>query len=134
MAKKTTIKEFIGIGRRKKAVASVRVRKGKGNIDINGKKFEEYFPLSFQRDTILSPLTKFELAGKYDLIIRAKGGGIQAQAIATRLGIARALVLENEDYRGSFKELGYLTRDPRKKERKKYGLAGARKGFQFSKR
>jgi len=134
MAKKSTVKELIGIGRRKKAVASVRIRKGKGNIDINGKKFEEYFPLSFQRDTILSPLTKFELTGKYDLIVRAKGGGIQAQAIATRLGIARALVLENEDYRGSFKELGYLTRDPRKKERKKYGLAGARKSFQFSKR
>ena len=134
MAKKKTIKEFIGIGRRKTAVASVRVRKGKGNIDINGKKFEEYFPLAFQRDTILSPLTKFELTGKYDLIVRAKGGGPQAQAIATRLGIARALVLENEEYRGAFKELGYLTRDPRKKERKKYGLAGARKSFQFSKR
>ncbi|NGX33283.1 MAG: 30S ribosomal protein S9 [Candidatus Anoxychlamydiales bacterium] len=134
MAKKKIIKEFIGIGRRKTAVASVRVRKGKGKIDINGKKFEEYFPLSFLRDTILSPLTKFELTGKYDLIVRAKGGGIQAQAIATRLGIARALVLENEEYRGSFKELGYLTRDPRKKERKKYGLAGARKSFQFSKR
>ncbi|NGX34484.1 MAG: 30S ribosomal protein S9 [Candidatus Anoxychlamydiales bacterium] len=134
MAKKQQIKEFIGVGRRKKAVASVRVRKGKGKIDINGKKFEDYFPLVFQRDTILSPLTKFELIGKYDLIVRAKGGGLQAQAIATRLGIARALVLENEDYRGSLKELGYLTRDPRKKERKKYGLAGARKSFQFSKR
>ena len=134
MVKKKTIKEFIGVGRRKTAVASVRVRKGKGNIDVNGKKFEEYFPLAFQRDTILSPLTKFELIGKYDLIVRAKGGGTQAQAIATRLGIARALVLENEEYRGSLKELGYLTRDPRKKERKKYGLAGARKSFQFSKR
>ncbi|NGX52540.1 MAG: 30S ribosomal protein S9 [Candidatus Anoxychlamydiales bacterium] len=134
MAKKKIIKEFIGIGRRKTAVASVRVRKGKGKIDINGKKLEEYFPLAFQRDTILSPLTKFELIGKYDLIVRAKGGGTQAQAIATRLGIARALVLENEEYRGSLKELGYLTRDPRKKERKKYGLAGARKSFQFSKR
>ena len=134
MVKKKTIKEFIGVGRRKKAVASVRVRKGKGTIGINGRKFEEYFPLAFQRDTILSPLAKFELNDKYDLIVRAKGGGIQAQVIAIRLGIARALVQENEDYRGSFKELGYLTRDPRKKERKKYGLAGARKSFQFSKR
>ncbi len=134
MAKKKVIKEFIGVGRRKRAVASVRVRKGKGNIDVNGRKLEEYFPLAFQRDIILSPLTKFELKDKYDLIIRAKGGGIQAQAIAIRLGIARALVLENEDYRGPLKELGYLTRDPRKKERKKYGLAGARKSFQFSKR
>ena len=133
MAKKQ-IKEFIGIGRRKTAVAAVRVRKGKGNIDINGKKIEQYFPLSFQRDIILSPLKKFELNGKYDLIIRAKGGGLEAQAVATRLGLARAIVKENEDFRGALKELGYLTRDPRKKERKKYGLAGARKSFQFSKR
>ena len=133
MAKKQ-IKEFFGVGRRKTAVSAVRMRKGKGKIDINGKKFEEYFPLSFQREIILSPLMKFELVGKYDLIIRAKGGGNQSQAIATRLGIARAIVKENEDFRGSLKELGYLTRDPRKKERKKYGLAGARKSFQFSKR
>ena len=133
MAKKQ-IKETIGIGRRKTAVSAVRLRKGKGNIDINGKKLEEYFPLAFQREVVLSPLVKFDLNGKYDLIIRAKGGGIEAQAVATRLGIARALVQENEDFRGSLKELGYLTRDPRKKERKKYGLAGARKSFQFSKR
>ncbi|NGX28507.1 MAG: 30S ribosomal protein S9 [Candidatus Anoxychlamydiales bacterium] len=133
MAKKQ-IKETIGVGRRKTAVSSVRLRKGKGNIDINGKTLEEYFPLAFQREVILSPLVKFDLNGKYDLIIRAKGGGIEAQAVATRLGIARALVQENEDFRGSLKELGYLTRDPRKKERKKYGLAGARKSFQFSKR
>lgn len=134
MVKKKEIKEFIGIGRRKTSVASVRVRKGKGKIEINGKKIEEYFPLSFQRDNILSPLSKLDLNGKYDLIIRAKGGGIEGQVIATRLGLARALVKENEDYRSQFKEWGYLTRDPRKKERKKYGLAGARKGFQFSKR
>jgi small subunit ribosomal protein S9 len=134
MAKKKQIKEFIGTGRRKTAVASVRIRKGKGKIDINGKKIEEYFPLTFQRDIILSPLNKVELDGKYDLIIRTKGGGVQAQAVAIRLGLARALVRENEDFRSQFKELGYLTRDPRKKERKKYGLAGARKSFQFSKR
>jgi len=134
MAKKKGIKEFIGTGRRKTAVACVRIRKGKGKININGKTLEEYFPLSFQRDIILSPLSKFELSGKYDLIIRTNGGGIEGQAIATRLGIARALVKENEDYKGQLKELGYLTRDPRKKERKKYGLAGARKSFQFSKR
>lgn len=134
MSKKKEMKEFIGIGRRKTAVASVRIRKGKGKIDINGKDFEAYFPLSFQRDIILSPLVKLDLNGKYDLIIRTKGGGIEGQAIATRLGLARALVRENEDFRGQFKDLGYLTRDPRKKERKKYGLAGARKAFQFSKR
>lgn len=134
MLKKKEMKEFIGIGRRKTAVAAVRIRKGKGKIDINGRNFEEYFPLPFQRDIVLSPLSKLDLNGKYDLIIRAKGGGIEGQVVAARLGIARALVKENEDYRGQFKELGYLTRDPRKKERKKYGLAGARKGFQFSKR
>ena len=134
MAEKKKIKESFGTGRRKTAVSSVRIRKGKGNINVNGKKFEEYFPLSFQREIILSPLVKFDLNGKFDIIIRAKGGGIEAQAIAARLGLARALVKENEDFRGSLKELGYLTRDPRKKERKKYGLAGARKSFQFSKR
>ena len=134
MAKKKQIKEYIGIGRRKTAVASVRIRKGKGDVDINGKKMNEYFPLSFQRNIILSPLSKFELNGKYDMIIRAKGGGIEAQTIAIRLGLSRAIVKENESFRGQLKELGYLTRDPRKKERKKYGLAKARKGFQFSKR
>lgn len=134
MSKKKDIKEIVEIGRRKTAVASVRIRKGKGKIEINGKSFEEYFPLSFQRDIILSPLSKLDLSGKYDLIVTAKGGGIEAQAIATRLGLARALVRENEESRGLFKDLGYLTRDPRKKERKKYGLAGARKRFQFSKR
>lgn len=134
MAKKKQIKEYIGVGRRKTAVASVRIRKGKGKVDINEKKIEEYFPLSFQRDIILSPLDKFELNGKYDLIIRAKGGGIEAQAVAIRLGLARALVKENEDLKSQLKELGFLTRDPRKKERKKYGRAGARKSFQFSKR
>jgi small subunit ribosomal protein S9 len=134
MAKNAKIKEFIGVGRRKTAVASVRLRKGKGKIDINNADFEKYFPLEFLREAILSPLVKCDLEGKFDLIIRTKGGGVQSQAIATRLGIARALVQENEDFRATLKELGYLTRDPRKKERKKYGLAKARKSFQFSKR
>ena len=134
MAKKKQVKEFIGIGRRKTAVASVRIRKGKGDIQVNGKKIDEYFPLSFQRDIILSPLNKLELSSKYDMIIRAKGGGIEAQTIAIRLGLSRAIVKENEELRGQLKELGYLTRDPRKKERKKYGHAKARKRFQFSKR
>jgi len=133
MAKKK-IKEFVGVGRRKTAVASVRLRKGKGKIDINGKKLEEYFPSSFAREIVLSPLVKFDLVDKYDLVIRAKGGGCQSQATASRLGVARAIVKENEDFRANLKDLGYLTRDPRKKERKKYGLAGARKSFQFSKR
>ena len=126
--------ELIGVGRRKTAVSSVRVRKGKGKIEVNGRKLEEYFPSVIQQETILSPLQKFNVMGKYDLIIRLKGGGTEAQCIATRLGISRALVQEHEEFRATLKELGYLTRDPRKKERKKYGLAGARKRFQFSKR
>ncbi len=127
-------KETIGIGRRKTSVSSVRLRIGTGIIDVNGRTFEEYFPLQLQRDEIMAPLKKFNSPEQCDLIIRVKGGGIEAQAIATRLGISRALVQENQELRGDLKELGYLTRDPRKKERKKYGRAGARKRFQFSKR
>lgn len=126
--------EMIGIGRRKTAVSSVRFRKGTGNIDVNGRKFEEYFPLQLQRDLILAPIQKFSNPEKVDLIIRVKGGGLEAQAVATRLGISRALVQEDEAIRSDLKELGYLTRDPRKKERKKYGRKGARRRFQFSKR
>ncbi len=128
------LKETIGIGRRKTAVSSVRLRRGTGIIDINGRTFQEYFPLQLQRDTILAPLQKFSNPEKVDLIIRVKGGGLEAQAIATRLGISRALVQESEEIRSELKDLGYLTRDPRKKERKKYGRKGARKRFQFSKR
>jgi small subunit ribosomal protein S9 len=128
------MKETIGIGRRKTAVSSVRVRPGTGVIDINGRTFEEYFPLQLQRDTILAPLQKFSNPEKTDLVIRVKGGGLEAQAIATRLGISRALVEEKEEIRGDLKDLGFLTRDPRKRERKKYGRKGARKRFQFSKR
>jgi small subunit ribosomal protein S9 len=105
------LKETIGIGRRKTAVSSVRLRRGTGIIDINGRTFQEYFPLQLQRDTILAPLQKFSNPEKVDLIIRVKGGGLEAQAIATRLGISRALVQESEEIRGELKDLGYLTRD-----------------------
>jgi small subunit ribosomal protein S9 len=128
------MKEQIGTGRRKTAVASVRLRPGKGTVLVNGKKFEEYFTLPLQRQAVLSPLTRVSSPERYDILIRVKGGGIQGQMIAARLGIARALVLEDKDNRADLKVLGYLTRDPRKRERKKYGLAGARKRFQFSKR
>lgn len=128
------INEKLGTGRRKTSVASVRLRPGTGKIDVNGRAFDEYFPLELQRREILSPITKVASLDRYDLIIRVKGGGIQGQVIASRLGIARALVSEDEDRRHDLKVLGYLTRDPRKRERKKYGLAGARKRFQFSKR
>jgi small subunit ribosomal protein S9 len=127
-------KEYIGVGRRKTAVASIRLKKGEGKIDVNGKKLEEYFPSKLQQKTILAPLEKFSSKDKYDIIIRLKGGGIESQAEAIVLGISRALVEENEELRIPLKNIGYLTRDPRKKERKKYGLAGARKRFQFSKR
>lgn len=129
-----TLQEKVATGRRKTAVASVRLRPGSGQIDINGKKFDEYFPVDIQRKTVLAPFQKLGGNGRFDMIIRVKGGGVEGQAIATRLGIARALIGEDDSLHHAFKEQGFLTRDSRKKERKKYGLAGARKRFQFSKR
>ena len=126
--------EILGVGRRKTAVASVRLRPGTGEINVNGRKFEEYFPLEVQREVILSPLTTCNVPGMYDIIIRCKGGGREGQMIAARLGISRALVKQDEERRHDLKMEGFLTRDPRKRERKKYGLKGARKRFQFSKR
>lgn len=128
------LQEIVTTGRRKTAVASVRLRPGSGKIDVNGRPFEQYFPVAIQRQTVLSPFEAIGGNGNFDIIIRAKGGGIEAQVIASRLGIARALVQENETLHQGYKERGFLTRDSRKKERKKYGLAGARKRFQFSKR
>lgn len=128
------MKEQTATGRRKTAVASVRLRPGKGTVTVNDKKFEVYFPLELQRQAVLSPLNKVSSPERYDILIRVKGGGIQGQMIAARLGIARALVKEDQDNRPELKSAHFLTRDPRKRERKKYGLAGARKRFQFSKR
>jgi small subunit ribosomal protein S9 len=127
-------KEFIGTGRRKTAVSSVRLRPGSGKITVNGRPFEVYFPLPIQRNSILNPIKKVSESKKYDMIIRVAGGGIEAQVIASRLGVSRALLGEDETRKVELKPLGYLTRDPRKKERKKYGLRGARKRCQFSKR
>ncbi len=127
-------KEFTATGRRKTAVSSVRMRPGTGKVTVNGRPFEVYFPLAIQRDAILSPIQKVSDAKKYDMIIRVKGGGVEAQVIASRLGVSRALIGEDEVRKTELKPLGYLTRDPRKKERKKYGLRGARKRPQFSKR
>ena len=129
-----TMEEVTATGRRKRAVSAIRLRRGSGKIDVNGRPFENYFPLEIQRQAIMAPLAMLSAEGKYDLIIRVNGGGVEGQVIATRLGITRALVKENETHRGDFKSLGYLTRDPRKKERKKYGHKKARKSFQFSKR
>ncbi len=128
------MEESIGTGRRKTSVASVRVRQGTGNIVINGRPLEKYLPLKIQKDTILAPFEKMGGCDRYDLVIRVKGGGIEGQVGAIRLGISRALCKEDETLHPVLKEKGFLTRDPRKKERKKYGRAGARKRFQFSKR
>lgn len=128
------IQEIVATGRRKRSVASVRLRKGNGQVRVNGRAFEVYFPLEFQRQAVMTPLEKLGLAADYDLIFRTKGGGIEGQVDAARLSLARALVAELEERRGDLKGLGLLTRDPRKKERKKYGRAKARKSFQFSKR
>lgn len=128
------MKETVATGRRKTAVSSVRLRTGSGKVDVNGKAFEQYFPLEIQRNTILAPFEKLGGLGKHDMIIRVKGGGVEGQVIATRLGVARALLIEDSNLHHNFKEQGFLTRDSRKKERKKYGRAKARKRFQFSKR
>ena len=128
------LEEKVATGRRKTAVASVRLRPGTGKIDINKTSLETYFPSKMQRDAILEPFELMGGQGHYDMIVRVKGGGIEGQVMAIRLGIARALVLEDDRLQPKFKERGFLTRDPRKKERKKYGQPGARKRFQFSKR
>lgn len=128
------LEETLGTGRRKTAVASIRLRSGSGKVDVNGRSFEDYFPLQLQRNTVLAPFKSLGGNGRFDIIIRVKGGGVEAQSVAVRLGLARALLVNNENLHHEFKEQGFLTRDSRKKERKKYGRAGARKRFQFSKR
>jgi small subunit ribosomal protein S9 len=112
---KEGLEEYIGTGRRKTAVASVRMRPGTGAINVNGKAFEQYFPLELQRTRALAPLTALSLEGKYDLLIRCKGGGVEGQADAVKLGLARALVEEEAERRGSLKRDGFLKRDSRKK-------------------
>lgn len=135
MSKSVDTDNKCGVGRRKTAVSSVILRRGNGITKVNdGRSLKEYFPLKLQQDAILAPLVKFDNLENYDLLIRVSGGGIEAQAIATRLAISRALVGADATLRPGLKELGYLTRDPRRKERKKYGQKGARKRFQFSKR
>ena len=131
---KNTIQESVATGRRKQAVSSVRLRSGNGKIDVNGKTLEQYFPLEIQRATILAPLKMLGDVSNFDLIIRVSGGGVQGQVIATRLGLARAVLQEKEEMKQELKSQGFLTRDPRKKERKKYGRKKARKSFQFFKR
>ena len=122
------------IGRRKKAIARVYLSEGKGNITINDNKLEEYFPVGLYQYIVKQPLTVLELAGKFDIKANLNGGGIKGQAEALRLGISRALLKVNPEYRASLKPLGMLSRDSRVVERKKPGQPKARKKFQFSKR
>src|SRR6187431_2523781 len=124
----------IGTGRRKTAVARVRLRAGSGVITVNRRPFEHYFPDEAQRKWILDVLTAVDRMQAFDIFIRCTGGGPQGQAGACRMGIARALVSEDQELYGKLRDDGYLTRDSRMKERKKYGLHGARRGIQFSKR
>ena len=124
----------IGTGRRKTSVARVRLLSGTGKVVINDRPFESYFPLEIAREKILAPLSVTDNLGKYDVYVNVFGGGTTGQVEAIRLGIARSLVQINEEYRTILREKGFLTRDPRMVERKKYGQRKARKRFQFSKR
>jgi len=122
------------LGRRKTSVARVYMTSGKGNIIVNGRDAKDYFPTSLLQDTIRRPFSVLDLDGKYDVRVNVKGGGITGQAEAISLGIARALVKENEEAKPALKKFGLMTRDPRMVERKKFGQKKARKKFQFSKR
>ena len=126
--------QHLGTGRRKRAVARVILRTGAGKITVNGRTFEHYFPSNTARAIVKQPLLATETADKFDVLINTAGGGPTGQAGAAKLGIARALLEFNIELRGKLKELGFLTRDARQHERKKYGQKGARKRFQFSKR
>ncbi len=130
----TQVAELLGTGRRKEAVARVRLAPGSGKITINGRPIENYFVLESQRVWATHPLVVTETAGKFDVRVNVTGGGLSGQAGAVRLGIARALLSSDPNLRPRLKAEGLLTRDPRVKERKKYGQPGARKRFQFSKR
>jgi len=121
-------------GRRKTAVARVRLFSGKGKININGESSEKYFPREILQRVVKQPLEVTESAKKYDIIANVKGGGKSGQAGAVRHGVARALVKVDSSLRQPLREAGFITRDPRMKERKKYGQKGARKKFQYSKR
>ncbi len=124
----------LGTGRRKTATARIFLRPGKGTITVNHRTFENYFANESARAYVKQPLLATETAEKFDVLILADGGGVTGQAGAARLGIARALIEFNSELRGKLKQLGFLTRDAREHERKKYGQKGARKRFQFSKR
>ena len=126
--------QFYGTGRRKSSVARVRLVPGNGQIIVNGKDSKDYFQKKTLEMIIRQPLVLTETEGRFDVLVNAHGGGTTGQAGAVRLGIARALLKADPEYRPALKRAGFLTRDPRMKERKKYGLKGARRAPQFSKR
>ena len=126
--------KFYGTGRRKKSIARVYLVPGTGNITINKRSIDEYFGLETLKVVVRQPLVATETVDKYDVIVTVKGGGYTGQAGAVRHGIARALLQVDGDFRPELKKAGFLTRDPRMKERKKYGLKSARRAPQFSKR
>lgn len=126
--------QYYGTGRRKSSVARVRLVPGEGRIIINDREVEDYIPFAALREVIKQPLVATETVGSYNVLVTVKGGGYTGQAGAIRHGIARALLEVDPEYRGTLKRAGLLTRDPRMKERKKYGLKGARRAPQFSKR
>lgn len=126
--------KFYGTGRRKKSIARVYMTSGKGNITINKRPIDEYFGLETLKVIVRQPLVATQTEGKFDININVKGGGYTGQAGAIRHGIARALLKVDDEFRPILKKAGFLTRDPRMKERKKYGLKAARRAPQFSKR
>ncbi|HTW65499.1 MAG TPA: 30S ribosomal protein S9 [Bryobacteraceae bacterium] len=126
--------QYLGTGRRKTSVARIFLRSGKGLITVNGRPFDNYFVSEASRAIVKQPLLAAEMTDKFDILILADGGGPTGQAGAARLGIARALLEFNSELRPKLKQMGLLSRDPRSRERKKYGQKGARKRFQFSKR
>jgi small subunit ribosomal protein S9 len=126
--------QYAAIGRRKTSISRVYLRPGSGKVIVNKREIADYFPLDFRRRQILLPFEITETAGQFDVLVNVRGGGLTGQAEATRLGIARALLVFNDEYRKALRDAGLLTRDPRMVERKKYGRPKARKRFQFSKR
>jgi small subunit ribosomal protein S9 len=126
--------DSLGTGRRKSAVARVRVRSGSGKVTVNGRELTEFFPIVQHQQAVLQTLAHVNAADKVDVIARVTGGGLTGQAGAIRMALARALVSHSEDYFQPLRDDGFLTRDARMKERKKFGLHGARRGTQFSKR
>ena len=126
--------QYIGTGRRKSSTARVRLVPGEGKVIINGRDMEEYIPFEALREVVNQPLVATETLGSYDILVNVNGGGYTGQAGAIRHGIARALLHVDPEFRPTLKRAGLLTRDPRMKERKKYGLKGARRAPQFSKR